>query len=99
MDPVGEAGCENAPGDDDGENAHPDRQHRDGEKRGCADGAHNVGPDSGAVVQAMEEGEARLKQGAVLRKHNLEVPLQRTAHMRISVMRLSRHGQSKIAPT
>ena len=46
-------------------------------EHGGGDGAHDVGPDAGAVHQALEEGQAALEQGAVLvGQADLEVALQ-----------------------
>ena len=48
-----------------------------GDEHGGGDGADDVRPDTGAVHEPLEEGQAALEQGAVLvGQHHLEVPLQ-----------------------
>jgi hypothetical protein len=46
------------PGHHDGEDAAPDRHQRDDDEGRRRDGADDVGPDSSAVHEALEEGEA-----------------------------------------
>ena len=53
------------PGDDDWKDASPDGKHWNDHESGCAKGANDVGPDAGAIVQAVENGQPRLNQWTV----------------------------------
>ncbi len=64
-------------GDDDGEDASPDGNQRHGNEEGGGNGSDNVGPDTAAVHDALEEAEPGLEEGAVVvAENNLEVALQ-----------------------
>ncbi len=68
------------PGDHNGEDASIDGEHGDEDVGGRGQGAHDVGPDTGAVHELHEQAQPALQQRAVLPgEHDLEVTLQAQA--------------------
>ena len=64
-------------GHHDGEHTEPDGDHGDENEGGGGNGAHDVGPDPGAVHDAHGPAQLALEQRAVLvAEHDLEVALQ-----------------------